>query len=311
MLTIDKPSTVIRRNSQTNGTSNHINLLNDVLIFSYSYVKQKANVTYEVPYEIRHTEKVQCKEFSFTPRVWAKTAGKDYSVISVDNLDEDTWDDSMFFSIPSGTGNCGDTSCKEYEYHFSVHTPNYHSSTFEIFFKLDGKFTMVALESMTNITSLGRPYENCSNKWPEEVYKLKEDLQPNLLRKYSLNECISKFRFYNITCNVECTKEVYTIGKKFVVPFSPNVINQFFQLENASHYTHLEIVFKSLKKRIVQQYAAHTTVQLLGTLGGLLGLYMGISLISVCEIVHFSLVFVMEVIKRLLRRNTVQTVSGK
>ena len=86
--------------------------------------------------------------------------------------------------------------------------------------------------------------------------------------------------------------------------FDPGVIRQLFNLkQDATKYTFLEIVFTRLKHVDIKQKPAFTSARLMGTLGGLFGLYMGISVISMFEIGEVVCVIAHRLFHRVLDRH--------
>ena len=300
MLELDKPHTYHSSNDRLSDMSESLNLLNDVLMFSYTKKRHENGESYRLPFRIKHTEKPQCKEFSFEGEVKAERLGKDYSMINIDDPTESDWDDSIFFAIPSGPKACESckSECDEFKYSYTIHPPNVSSHNPTHFYKYRKTFAWVGIDSFTERTALGRPYSNCTDVWPEAI-KAQNPEHPTLKNKYSLNECIANFGSDNDHCTVECKKQEYSVGRNWQMKFDAETMRKFFNLtQNGTDYTFLEFVFMRLKKRVINQRAVYTTQQILGTVGGLLGLYMGISVVSLFEIVEVLFTILVKMIKK-------------
>ena len=292
MMKIDRPYTIF------DGTNVNLNLLNDVRLLYYS---KTVNDNHRQPFYVRHSHRAQCKEYGFAPRINASQVGNDYSIVNFDNIEEENWDDSMFFMIPSGPSHCKDDSpCDDFRYRVAVHPQTHFPRVFQDFWKYADKLTMIGIDSLVNRELLSAPYGNCVNQWPVETIKIaKEKNLSFLLRNnYSLNECISSFRNFDVRCPSECVREEYSIGKTFTVDTRPGYVNEFFNLSvSQTELTYLEIVFLQLKYVQIGQQAMITSSQLMGTIGGLAGLFMGISLVSLVEMGELCLVLIIRLIR--------------
>ena len=134
---------------------------------------------------------------------------------------------------------------------------------------------------------MGSPYTNCLDEWPVTAKN-----SSALAYDYSLNSCISNFKNGDdLKCLPECEKKEYELGNiDRDVDVFPNLA-EFFHLPNPTkEYTFVEIVFIQLNKKSIKEVPVITFVQFLGTFGGLCGLGMGISLITVAEFLEFFLI---------------------
>ena len=84
---------------------------------------------------------------------------------------------------------------------------------------------------------------------------------------------------------MECVKEEYTVGKIWTMDYHPGSIDGYLYLGDVdTNFTFLEIIFMNLKQILIKEKPVYTMPKLFGTIGGILGLYMGISVISLFEI---------------------------
>ena len=106
-----------------------------------------------------------------------------------------------------------------------------------------------------------------------------------------MNECIINYKRKGVKCPKECSQRQYITGRIWEVKLFPDIIGSMFRFEkHPNEYTFLEIVFTQLKHTKMEQKALCPFVKLLGNIGGLAGLYMGISMVSLVEIAESLLV---------------------
>ena len=297
MMQIDEPYTFVKSDNV------NLNLLNDVDLLYYSKTTNESRR----PFYKRHSHRAQCKEYGFSPHINASQVGNDYSIVNFENVDEINWDDSMFFMIPSGKSYCrDDTPCDDFRYRIAVHSPSHFPRVFQDFWKYSDKLTLVGMDSFIERELLPAPYGNCRRDWPDEARRIAQgkNLSFILRNNYSLNECISSFRTYGVHCPSECDREEYSILKTWTVATMNNLTQEFFNLSvSQNEYAKVEIVFLQLSHRKIKQKEMIPLSQLMGTIGGLAGLCMGISLVSLVEVGELCLCVFVCVIKHFARSN--------
>ena len=301
---VDKPNTFsVTKASNSRNHSLNFNLLNDVSLFTFRLGFNYSMLT--SPYTVRHSPRPQCKEYSFTPRFSATTVGKDYTALKVDgdfSLENDSWDDSIYVAIPSGPGDCGRSPCNRFQYQVSLHPPKHPPRHFHEFFKFPNKVSMLGIDSYAERILMPPPYNECTNQWSEEALKLAEAAGTNisLMNDYTMNECIINFKRKGVRCPKKCNQQEYIAGRMWEVKLFPDSIGPLFQFEkHPKEYTSLEIVFTQLKHTKMEQKALCPFVKLLGNIGGLAGLYMGISIVSLVEVAETLLLIIAHICKRL------------